>query len=255
MYYAELEPLPELKPWVAAYWHFCVRPEVDEIEHWIPLTGGALVSFPQGKPAGISGPRVTPLHLPVRGGESFWGFHLWPGACSLLGPEVGRLREQIVPLSSIADPAWTESLSEALLEVDDPGSACRAFDQALTSLRHDTLALDDQVMTAVFRIIATNGHCRLDELARGVGLSPRQLRRRFRAAVELTAKELARLRRMRTSAVDAVQRQTAGWVEIAADRGYADQAHLVREFRDLIGLTPTEFGSHVARIRHGEIFS
>ncbi len=61
-----------------------------------------------------------------------------------------------------------------------------------------------------------------------------------------------RLQRMRASAVAAV-RQSERWVDVAAEHGYADQAHLVREYRRLIGLTPVGFGDHTDRIRHGRI--
>ena len=44
MHYGELEPVPELKPWVAPYWHFKVEHGAGEIEHWIPLTGGAMLA-------------------------------------------------------------------------------------------------------------------------------------------------------------------------------------------------------------------
>jgi AraC-like DNA-binding protein len=58
---------------------------------------------------------------------------------------------------------------------------------------------------------------------------------------------------MRSSAVDAVSSERTRWVDIAAERGYSDQAHLVREFRQILGLTPTAFDAHIGRIRHGRI--
>ena len=68
MYYTELEPEPELKPWIAAYWHFRVAPDAGEIEHWIPLTGGALLAWHRGAPAILTGPRVEPFATRVFGG-------------------------------------------------------------------------------------------------------------------------------------------------------------------------------------------
>jgi AraC-like DNA-binding protein len=64
---------------------------------------------------------------------------------------------------------------------------------------------------------------------------------------------LARIQRLRASAVEAVFHEDEPWVAIAANQGYADQAHLIREFRDLLGLTPKDFEQHFRRIEHGRM--
>jgi transcriptional regulator GlxA family with amidase domain len=114
--------------------------------------------------------------------------------------------------------------------------------------------LDPLIMRAVFRLLRSRGELRVSLMAEGAGLSARQFRRRFRASVGLSPKELARLRRLRTSAASLVATNDP-WVELAAGHGYADQAHLVREYRALLGVTPTVFRNHVGRIEHGRILS
>ena len=58
MSYTELQPRPDLKPYVAAYWHFRVAEDAGEIEHSVPLTGGAILSTSKG-PLMLTGPRMV----------------------------------------------------------------------------------------------------------------------------------------------------------------------------------------------------
>jgi len=265
MYYAELPVRPELRPWIAAHWHFRVVEHAGEIEHTVPLTGGALFHVHNRDPElpMVTGPRVTPLHTTVQGGDEFWGTHLWPGAAgSLLGVEASALRDAIEPAERYVDPTWTRRLAACLAEVtEESGSleeaerrAARRLDEAWAERAATAGPLDRKVMQAVFRLLRSGGEEPVSELAASVDLSPRHFRRRFRAAVGLSPKELARLRRLRSSAAGLV---LAGdtWVGLAADHGYADQAHLVREYRALLGVTPTAFRRHVHRIEHGPILS
>lgn len=269
MYYAELPARPELRPWIAAYWHFRVAVDAGEIEHTVPLTGGVLVHHSSRDPdlLLVTGPRTAPLRTTVRGGDEFWGVHLWPGAASsLLGVEAGSLREGVVPLEELFDRTWCRRLAARLTEIPSRGDAEAAeriaaertaterLDRAWSERAESAGPLDRPVMRAVFLLLRSRGEEPVTRLAEAVGLSPRHFRRRFRAAVGLTPKELARLRRVRSSAAGLV---FAGetWVELAADHGYADQAHLVREYRSLLGVTPTDFRRHARRIEHGRILS
>jgi methylphosphotriester-DNA--protein-cysteine methyltransferase len=77
-------------------------------------------------------------------------------------------------------------------------------------------------------------------MARDLGVSERQLRRRFHAAVGYGPKTLARILRFRRF-VDAIDRGRSDLAALAFDAGYADQAHLTRETRRLAGLPPAIF--------------
>ena len=82
---------------------------------------------------------------------------------------------------------------------------------------------------------------RVGWLAREVNLSISQLERDFKDRIGLTPKLVARQTRVAALAADAMRNGPPAWAGLATDYGYADQAHLTRDFRDLTGLTPSEY--------------
>jgi AraC-like DNA-binding protein len=68
-----------------------------------------------------------------------------------------------------------------------------------------------------------------------------------------TFRRLARFRALLRRHTEA----KAGWSSLAAELGYADQAHLIHDFRDFSGMTPNEWQRHqgqpVAFLQDGQI--
>jgi AraC-like DNA-binding protein len=103
--------------------------------------------------------------------------------------------------------------------------------------RQDPRGTDVQVRAATAAILRSRGAIRVDEVAVAAGLSPRHLGRRFDDAVGLGPKTLARLIRLQC-AVQIAQRGASSWADVALACGYADQAHLIRDFGLLTGRSP-----------------
>ncbi|MBK8251020.1 MAG: AraC family transcriptional regulator [Gemmatimonadetes bacterium] len=116
-----------------------------------------------------------------------------------------------------------------------------------------TVPLDAPVRLAVLAIVASKGRSRWGELPGTVGLTPRTLLRRFRAATGLTLKRYAKVRRFREAAARQRRGPATTWSYIAADVGYSDHAHLTREFREIHGAPPSEVARLIGRISHGKI--
>lgn len=98
------------------------------------------------------------------------------------------------------------------------------------------------------RLAATDGTARIAGLAEEIGWSRAHLAERFRAEIGLGPKRIARMMRFRRACVQAQVRAGAagGWAGIAAACGYADQAHLIREFVALAGEPPGAWARRVA---------
>jgi AraC-like DNA-binding protein len=80
---------------------------------------------------------------------------------------------------------------------------------------------------------------RVDETAARLGVSERYLRRVFRQTVGVSPKHFARITRVR-SVIGEVRQF---WADTAAYAGYADQSHLIADFRSLMRVTPKAYAA------------
>ncbi|TPV94722.1 MAG: helix-turn-helix transcriptional regulator [Myxococcales bacterium FL481] len=78
----------------------------------------------------------------------------------------------------------------------------------------------------------------VEDWAREQGLSTRQLQRLFRLHVGASPKFLLKRRRLQHVALQIERGQGSNLAELAAELGYADQAHLARDVRAAVGLSP-----------------
>lgn len=152
-----------------------------------------------------------------------------------------------------ADASFTDT---AVMLSDLWGAAGRDLDGAfavggrwadeLVGLLRRRLALKGRAVD--LRVRAAVAHLSAGESVRftaaEVGLSERQLARRFTARVGIAPKVFARVARLRRAAANLAS--GASLTEAGAAAGYADQAHFTREARDLAGTTPRRLASELA---------
>lgn len=88
-----------------------------------------------------------------------------------------------------------------------------------------------------------------------VGVSSRHLQRCFKEAVGLSPKEYALVRRARHALKRVVLDETAdgGLARVAVESGYADQAHLTRDFQRLMNGAPEQLRMRLAAIEHSAL--
>jgi len=93
-------------------------------------------------------------------------------------------------------------------------------------------------------IAKCRGRITVRQLTERSGWSARYLATHFAREYGLSLKEAARLHRFHHARVALEAGLPA--TQVAADRGYADQAHLSREFRDFLGVSPSRYLTHRA---------
>ncbi|MFI5837753.1 helix-turn-helix domain-containing protein [Micromonospora sp. NPDC051300] len=180
-------------------------------------------------------------------GERWIGLRLPPGVGpAVFGVPAEELRDRRVPLTDLWGRA-ADDLAERVEAAAEPVGAT----PPLTVTDWSAVAASVLEEVARARLRAAGGPDPLGarvaaRLAAGatvaataaeVGLGARALHRRSRLLFGYGPKTLARILRMRR-ALD-LARGGAPLAEVAALTGYADQAHLTRDVRELAGVPPT----------------
>lgn len=196
----------------------------------------------------FAGQLTAQLSLRPTGLIRVLGVRLHPfGAAALIRAPQDELSGLTIGIDAIARP-----LSRAL---DDVLTATTNLNEAVTLVQQVLLRrvepgrIDTRVRHAVQTISRDRGLVSIDDLAVSVSMTRRHLERRFLATVGVTPKRLARIARFqRALQVLENSGSTARGTVTAATCGYADQAHFIRDFRDLAGCPP---GEHL--LRQGEL--
>ncbi len=162
-----------------------------------------------------------------------------PAVRALLGVPAGALAHRTVALDDLlgADAA---RLAERLHAAPDASARFALLDELLLRRVSRAPAPRPDVDRAWALMRASGGRIRIGALARELGCSRRHLSNRFAIDIGVSPKVAARLIRFESA------RARLGSVplaRLAAEHGFADQAHLAREFRALGGAPPTAFPS------------
>jgi AraC-like DNA-binding protein len=192
----------------------------------------------------FAGQLLRPLDLRATGHIAVVGIRLTPhgGAALFLEPQ-DRLVGQTTGLDALS-LSLSKELDALCSRVRDTDDAARMVQSVLA--RHvDIRRIDHRVHAAVDHIRHAQGLVTMDSLAAHVELTSRHLERQFKNAVGISPKRLARITRFQRALrmferLDSPQRGT----HTAAECGYADQAHFVRDFSEFAGCAP---GAHLLR--------
>ena len=201
----------------------------------------------------IAGQATEAVHVRPRGLSRMVGARLRPDAGRrLFSLPPHELTNRIVRVDDV-DRCLGRTLRDDVASRSSAEDMVRALDLALVRAaagrpRHAPAA------PAVSLALHRGGMVRVSDLAASSGVSPRQLERVFHDHVGLGPKLFLRivrfqhvLRRVREGATP------AGWAAVAAEHGFYDQSHFIRDFKAFAGTAPT--GLEVSDASLAAVFS
>ncbi len=241
---------PELMPWVTGMWYSSGH--LEHLRETVVAAASTDIVVNLGEPmklvrgngvADIRGTTVTglisrPFVLEHPVFHEALGIRLSPhGIRAVLGIPPGEFQDAVVDLSAVDG---IDSLFDACIRFERPARRMLAAARWLKSrIRKFAGAGDGLVLWATSKLDSRAGKITVKELQEESGLGPTRFNRRFVDELGLTPKKYMRLLRFR-GALELLE-PGLDFVDLAVEAGYADQPHMIREFREFANATPSEF--------------
>lgn len=246
-------PSPALRPFVASFWLY-EGAHAHALERVLPhgelqllvnleedalrcRRGGAWERESRIGGIGLVGLRDAPAAIDTAQQRRIAGVAFRPGgAWAFFEPPLIELRNLEVDLADL----WgreARAIRDAMLEAPSDDDVLRILERALHG-RWCGERPDRGLDAAVCALVSG---ARVDATADALGTTPATLRRRFLRRVGASPKRFARVARV-GRALRALDRGAPeSWARFAFEQGFVDQSHLIRELKDLCGITPSEY--------------
>jgi AraC-like DNA-binding protein len=240
-----LPPPPELEGLVRWFWipTWHLAPGRTSRQELLPFPACNLTVEPSG--VGLTGPSTRRTHRDLTGDGWAVGALLRPAAVPSLGIDPRAIRDSEVAYDG---PELHRQVAGAMATSDETRRerAVAAYSTWLLE-RLDPVDVEGGLANAMEDLVAADRSItRVDQLASGLGISARAVQRLARSHVGVPP--LAMIRRYRLQeAAQRLRTEDVGVGQVAAELGYADQAHLCADFRTVLGFNPTAYHSELAQ--------
>ncbi|MET7501631.1 helix-turn-helix domain-containing protein [Streptomyces microflavus] len=243
------EPAPALRPYLEHYWLIDWDLDQPYAAHVVPHPSVNLVlqRYEAGESAReragyaeVAGIGLGLFTQKLTGRGRVCGVQFRPGGFRPFAPE-HALSDLTGRRIDAAELLRTPPPVGAVLDPDDEDARVRALDACLLALEPRPDPQATLAMELVDRVRTDRSVRRVGQLARSAGLSPRTLQRLFSAYVGVGPKWVILRYRIHEALERAESEPAVDWARLAADLGYSDQAHLVRDFTATVGVPPTAF--------------
>jgi AraC-like DNA-binding protein len=243
-FYSELLPPTDLEGFVACTWVKVVRSAPGQTTHAILPDGCADIMVCDDFPPTVAGPDAVTRHVRLREGAVITGIRLRPGASRAV---FGCPAEKLVSLSvRLADLAPGAQLLHRQLHMAGTLRERLALLEGWVRLALERVTAQDRAVVDACRKLGRDSQLAIADVAREFDWNVRMIHRQFLAACGYSPKHFQRIMRVQQVLRGAARARAPRLGDLAADAGYADQAHMTRDFRAITGFTPAGYFAEFA---------
>lgn len=247
MRHSRRRPSPDLVPWIAHYWiiHWDLRACEPHVAESLPHPNIHLV-FENGSSV-VCGVQTHKFSVLLEGQSRVFGVKFRPGGFRpFYNAAIAKLADRIVPASRIfgRDLEGFQEIALSACKENDKVQAADSFFRARIPKPDSAIAL---VGKLVDHILQEPDIKTVEDLARDAGMGKRSLQRLFSEYVGASPKWVIRRYRLHELIEKFNSGEKLDLPQLALELGYFDQAHLINDFKSIVGFSPTEYQKMISK--------
>ena len=190
----------------------------------------------------VMGQRTKSFDILPTGKVETFAICFYPiGFASFVRIPLENLVDQETPISELFGQKIANELEQRMIQAVDTQHRINIIESFLLKILSEKNTISTIVKSTVDALLKTNGTASINVILKDDVSKRRQLERHFRKQIGISPKQLGKAIRLQTTLNLLLNKKSETLTDIAYESDYFDQNHFIKDFKDLVGITPKEY--------------
>lgn len=257
MNYQTYKPHKDLEAFVKFYWTLEVPFDINNQKQKIIPDGCIEMTFNFGDKikrftsetdfilhpnAMVMGQRTKSFDILPTGNVDTFAICFYPhGFANFVNLPLENLVDQETPIKVLFNEMQANELEQNLILATNTKERIQIIETFLLNKLNDEATIENIVKTTVDALLTTKGSTPIHVVLKDNLSQRRQLERHFKKQIGISPKQLSKAIRLQATLQMLASQKSETLTEIAYEHEYFDQNHFIKDFKELVGITPKEF--------------
>lgn len=190
----------------------------------------------------VMGQRTTSFDILPTGNVDTFAICFYPiGFANFVKMPLEYLVDKETPIAEVFGQSDANELEQKMMQAVDAKERIDIIEAFLLKILGEKNTISNIVQSTVDALLKTNGATHINELLKEDIAKRRQLERHFRKQIGISPKQLGKAIRLQAALNLLLNKKSETLTEIAYESDYFDQNHFIKDFKELVGVTPKDY--------------
>ncbi len=190
----------------------------------------------------VMGQRTKSYYILPVGNVDTFAICFYPiGFGNFVKTTLENLVDKETPIAELFGQAEANELEQQIVEAIDTEQRINIVETFLLKKLNLKNIINNIVKSTVDAILKTNGTTLINIILKDNISKRRQLERHFKKQIGISPKQLSKAIRLQATLQLLLNKKSLTLTDIAYESDYFDQSHFIKDFKDLVGVTPKDF--------------
>lgn len=190
----------------------------------------------------VMGQRTKSFNILPVGNVDTFAICFYPiGFANFVKIPLKNLVDKEIPISELFEQSEAYELEQQMIQAIDTQKRIDIIETFLLKKLNEKNTISNIVKSTVDTLLKTNGTTPINVLLKEDVSKRRQLERHFKKQIGISPKQLGKAIRLQATLNMMLNKKSETLTDIAYENEYFDQNHFIKDFKELVGVTPKDF--------------